>query len=177
MMTTIPNNELYKTPLAFAQWRVNELKKPVESGIINEIIAIVIEVVNGLLGQHDITHNPQTDVETNESTTNDENPNWALKSIRKVSAGFREVLEFMSVGVTAIGNINRVIMPFLVYVGISIYVGINSREFKSNIYRVLALLLLYIISYTELKSVPFFILFIVGIIVETMLIVHQYGSE
>ena len=42
----------YKTPLEFAKWRVNELKKPQQSGIINETIDIVIQLVSGILGQY-----------------------------------------------------------------------------------------------------------------------------
>ena len=42
----------YKTPLEFAKWRVNELKKPQQSGIINETIDTVIQLVSGILGQY-----------------------------------------------------------------------------------------------------------------------------
>jgi len=42
----------YKTPLAFAKWRVDELKKPRSAGTINNIIDAMVSIFLGLLGQH-----------------------------------------------------------------------------------------------------------------------------
>jgi hypothetical protein len=42
----------YKTPLAFAEWRVDELKKPRSAGTINNIIDAMVSIFLGLLGQH-----------------------------------------------------------------------------------------------------------------------------
>ena len=54
-VTSTPKNTLdphFQTPLSFAEWRINELKKPQPSGIVNETIASIIELVNGILGQY-----------------------------------------------------------------------------------------------------------------------------
>jgi len=42
----------YKTPLAFAEWRVDELKKPRSAGTINNIIDATVSIFLGVLGQH-----------------------------------------------------------------------------------------------------------------------------
>ena len=42
----------YKTPLAFAEWRVDELKKPRSAGTINNIIDAMVSIFLGVLGQH-----------------------------------------------------------------------------------------------------------------------------
>ena len=42
----------FETRLSFAEWRINELQKPQPAGIVNETIASIIELVNGILGQY-----------------------------------------------------------------------------------------------------------------------------
>lgn len=42
----------YKTPLAFAEWRINELKKPRSAGTINNVIDAMVSIFLGVLGQH-----------------------------------------------------------------------------------------------------------------------------
>ena len=46
------NDPHYKTPLAFAKWRVDELKKPRSAGTINNIIDAMVSIFLGVLGQH-----------------------------------------------------------------------------------------------------------------------------
>jgi len=46
------NDPHYKTPLAFAEWRVDELKKPRSAGTINNIIDAMVSIFLGVLGQH-----------------------------------------------------------------------------------------------------------------------------
>lgn len=42
----------YKTPLAFAEWRIDELKKPRSAGTINNVIDAMVSIFLGVLGQH-----------------------------------------------------------------------------------------------------------------------------
>jgi hypothetical protein len=132
----------YETPLEFAKWRVNELKKPQQSGIINEKIDTVIQLVSGILGQY---NRDGGDREFDGiSTSSLYQSDWFVKKI---------------------GNIRRVIVPFIIYVTL---IGVTfGSESNYNTYRLLALLLLYIISYTELKYVWFMIIFLGSIALET----------
>jgi cation transport ATPase len=121
---------------AFAQDRMNKLKKPITTGVINNTIDTIIRLVNGFLGQ------------SNDNQLSN--------------------------------NVMGVIVPFAIYVGLIVVTfGSNiwfSRKFNFNIYRILALLVLYIISYTELKKMQFFVFFLLGIGFEIWFIVLQYRS-
>jgi hypothetical protein len=46
------NDPHYKTPLAFAEWRIDELKKPRSAGTINNVIDAMVSIFLGVLGQH-----------------------------------------------------------------------------------------------------------------------------
>jgi hypothetical protein len=72
------------------------------------------------------------------------------------------------------GDILRVIVPSAIYLGLII--ATFSVEFNFNIYRILALMLLYIISYTELKYSQFFTIFLLGIGFEMVFIILKRGS-
>jgi cation transport ATPase len=128
--------EHFETTLSFAKWRVNELKKDQDVGIINETIATVIESVNGILGQYN------------------NSPTW--------------------------GNAIRLIMPCMIYISFAIVTFGNdiwfSHEFNLNVYRILALLVLYIISYAEMKYSYFVAIFITGIVIELLFIILNSGS-
>jgi len=176
----------YKTPLEFAKWRVNELKKPQQSGIINETIDTVIQIVNGILGQY---NRDRGDREFDDGGLN--SALWSNLSekkgfawwlvliptlvaalilfvsniIRLIPGIFTSSLYQSDWFVTTVGNIGRVIVPFIIYVTL---IGLTfGSESNYNTYRLLALLLLYIISYTELKYLGFMFIFLGSIAFET----------
>jgi hypothetical protein len=178
----------YKTPLAFAEWRVNELKKPVACGIINETIDAIIELVNGILGQYisieskeGSWHNKRQwgqDFKQFEGDNTvpflERKKSLVLMSLRKFFGFFLSITAFFPGYLP--DDLRRVFMPFFIY--IFLYVTTYaSKEYNFNIYRLLALLLLYIISYTELTYGRFCILFVIGIICETVLIICQSIDE
>jgi len=176
----------YKTPLEFAKWRVNELKKPQQSGIINETIDTVIQLVSGILGQY---NNGDTDGRGDYGgvfkTVISEPVNetgwkwWFIKffaiPLAIITFGFniiRWVISFFTSSlyqaewfVTIFGNIGRVIVPLIIYV--TLFGVTFGSESNYNTYRLLALLLLYIISYTELKYLGFMFIFLGSIAFET----------
>jgi hypothetical protein len=168
------NKEHYKTPLAFAEWRVNELKKPVAGGIINETIDAIIELVNGILGQH-IENDTQSwghNFEQFEDMTLPRNKrimSWVLRWPLNLAS-------VLSLFPGLSGNVRRVIMPVIIYIAIILATVIEDYYYY-NIYRILALLLLYIISYTELTYGRFCIIFLLGIAIEILVIAYQSGDE
>lgn len=180
------NDPHYKTPLEFAKWRVNELKKPQQSGIINETIDTVIQIVNGILGQYNRDRRGRefddgglnsalwSNLSRKTSIT------WWLVLLPTLVAAMilfvSNIIRFIpgifnsssyqaEWFVTRFGNIGRVIVPLIIYV--TLFGLTFGSESNYIIYRLLALLLLYIISYTELKYVWFMFIFLVSIAVET----------
>jgi hypothetical protein len=181
----------YKTPLEFAKWRVNELQKPQQSGIINETIDTVIQIVNGILGQYNR--------DGGDRQFDDGGLNSALWSnfwekgrklnpivrflfglatlvaalilfvsniIRLIPGIFTSSLYQSDWFITKVGNVGRVIVPLIIYV--TLFGVTLGSESNYNIYRLLALLLLYIISYTELKYLGFMVIFVVSITFESI---------
>jgi hypothetical protein len=189
----------YKTPLEFAKWRVNELQKPQQAGIVNETIDTVIQLVNGILGQFNRdSGNNQFDeggvmeVSKKEFYSNNNTlfnrglygVMWVIFGILNVIRGVFGIFtsSFIQTDgfIKSAGNFGRVIVPFIIYVTL-IVVTIGSempwfhRRYNFNIYRLLALLLLYIISYTELKYLGFMAIFLGSIGVEMWLLLQQKG--
>mgnify|MGYP006974186783 CR=1 FL=1 len=209
----IPKNTLdphFKTRLSFAEWRINELQKPQPAGIVNETIASIIELVNGILGQY---YNNR-DSENKKFDEGD-----VLKSLGEKMTKLREGVSrynivynvlmwflFFLMGVFVgiinsirtvvgmftssfiqfdrpqkmFGNYEKVIVPLIIYTTL-IVVTVGSempwfhRRYNFNIYRLLTLLLVYIISYTELKYFGFMAIFLASIGVEIWLIIQQKG--
>jgi hypothetical protein len=180
------NDPHYKTPLEFAKWRVNELKKPQQSGIINETIDTVIQIVNGILGQYNRDRRGRefddgglnsalwSNLSRKTSIT------WWLVSLPTLVAALilfvSNIIRFIpgifnsssyqaEWFVTRFGNVGRVIVPLIIYV--TLFGLTFGSESNYIIYRLLALLLLYIISYTELKYVWFMFIFLCSIAFET----------
>jgi len=186
----------YKTPLEFAKWRVNELQKPQQAGIVNETIASIIVLVNGILGQfnRDSGESKVRNQTVFEQFDNDGVMRILIEEYKKLdwSLGFWSYPRNLGVGVligigclialffnlirfflgiftssliksdwlvTKFGNVGRVIVPLIIYFTL---IG------NYNTYRLLALLLLYIISYTELKYLGFMVIFVVSITFESM---------
>ena len=207
---TIKNTDPhFETPLTFAKWRINELKKPQQAGIVNETIASIIELVNGILGQYnrdigEIEGNRQTLFQKfdNDGVLNilseEFKKTWLGPSILRslgvsilifiggVIALFFSLIRWV-VGIftssfiqtdgsiKSAGKIGKVIVPFIIYITL-IVVTVGSeihRGYNFNIYRLLSLLVLYIISYNELKYVWFMLIFVLSIIVETWFIIQK----
>jgi len=203
----------YKTPLEFAKWRVNELQKPQQAGIVNETIDTVIQIVNGILGQfnRDSGESKVRNQTVFEQFDNDgvmrilseeyKKLHWmgvdfwsrirnigvvCLIFIGFIIAGFFNLIRFFLGIFTSsliksdwlvtliksdwlvkeFGNVGRVIVPLIIY-GTLFIVTLGS-ESNYNTYRLLALLLLYIISYTELKYLGFMVIFVVSIVLEIL---------
>lgn len=154
----------YKTPLEFAKWRVNELKKPQQAGIVNETIDTVIQIVNGILGQYieDDSQSWGHDSIQFEDHAKNKVLRWFLWSVRWIP----KLISVIALAPGLHGNTRRVIIPCIIY-GTLIGVTLGS-ESNYNTYRLLALLLLYIISYTELKYLGFMVIFVVSITFESI---------
>jgi hypothetical protein len=202
----------YKTPLAFAEWRVNEFKKPVEGGIINETIDATIELVNGILGQYISIESKKLPAGEGNERQQGQRPWWAKQGkwgedVQQFEEGrgifALVVLKFVRVIFFLLGlffrggllkriigvllsiisffwgylpdDWRRVAMPIFIY--ICLFGGTLGAEYNYNIYRLLALLLLYIISYTELTYGKFCILFLLGIALEISVIAFQSIDE
>jgi len=171
----------YDTPVAFAKWRINEFKKPVRGGIINETIDTAIEFVNSILGQYieNDTHSWGHKFEQFEDGDMALRPynrkmSIFLRGLRLIPQGF----SIFALAPGAPGNIRRIIMPIILYIGLCVgTIGLFGGEYIFNIYRLLALLLLYVISYTELTYWWFCLVFLIGIGFEIVFIVLQSVSE
>lgn len=201
-VTSTPKNTLdphFKTPLSFAEWRINELQKPQPAGIVNETIASIIELVNGILGQYsgDSGNNnfDEGDVMTflmkkikNLIGT------WSLGNsfyivlmipillimlvivfiiniIRWVIGIFTSSFIQIDAAIKVVGNFGKVIVPLIIYT-FGLLMSLTS-EYNFNIYRLLALLLVYIISYSELKYLGFIMIFVLSIGFEIGLLIFK----
>lgn len=196
------NDVHFQTPLAFAKWRVNELKKPRQSGIINETIDTVIQSVNGILGQYN-RDNVETDIKyqtwfekfdkkgvmrdiLGNTPSMEELKNkpliilnyfgsvfvlfiffW-LNLMRFFISIFTSSLPQTDDFVKSYGNWGRIIVPLALYILLFGLTIVSSHNY--NIYRLLVLLLVFIISYTELKYVGFMSIFLLSIVVETWIL-------
>ena len=199
----------FETRLSFAEWRINELQKPQPAGIVNETIASIIELVNGILGQYN-----NRDSENKKFDEGDVmtflwekikklcGSSWGWNIVYKVLmilllAAMGVVVLFINIIRTVVGmftssfiqfdaaiemfgNFGKVIVPLIIYTTL-IVVTVGSempwfhRRYNFNIYRLLTLLLVYIISYTELKYLSFMAIFLASIGVEIWLIIQQKG--
>jgi len=74
-----------------------------------------------------------------------------------------------------VGNIFQVTIPFLIYA--SLFVLTIVTKYNFNIYRILALLFLYIISYMRLSYSIFMIIFLISLVFETYLLTKQQVKE
>ena len=199
----IPKNTLdphFKTRLSFAEWRINELQKPQPAGIVNETIASIIELVNGILGQY---YNRDS-----ENKKFDEGdvimllvekikklflPPWGwnlpykllmilLLVIMLIFVGIINIIRWgvsiftssfiqLDVAITKLGNFGKVIVPLIIYIS-GLIIALTS-DYNFNIYRLLALLLVYIISYSELKYLGFILIFVLSIGFEIWLLIFK----
>ena len=175
------SKEHFKTPLEFAKWRVNELLKPVAGGIINETIDVIIELVNGILGQHIENDSKQWGKDFEQFEMDATIPLQERPIISRILAWLRRGITFLISSISLFpglpGKYRRILMPIIIYGGLFAGTLGAFGEYNFNIYRLLALLLLYIISYTELTYGWFCILFLIGIGIEIGVIVLQMESE
>ena len=194
-----PKNTLdphFKTPLSFVEWRINELQKPQPAGIVNETIASMIELVNGILGQYSrYSGNNKLDEggvmvllieEIKKLCWSSWGFNFVYKVlmipllaamlvfvgiiniIRTVVGMFTSSFIQFDAAIEKFGNFGKVIVPLIIYT-FGLLMSLTS-EYNFNIYRLLALLLVYIISYSELKYLGFIAIFLVSIVFEIVLI-------
>jgi len=198
----IPKNKLdphFETPLSFAEWRINELKKPQPSGIVNETIASIIELVNGILGQYSgysgYSMNNELDeggvvVLLTRKIKELFGSSWGWDIFYKllmipllfimlviviiiniirwgVSIFTSSFIQF-DAAIEKFGNFGKVIVPLIIYAS-GLLIAFTS-EYNFNIYRLLVLLLVYIISYSELKYLGFIVIFLASIVFEIVLI-------
>ena len=208
----IPKNTLdphFKTRLSFAEWRINELQKPQPAGIVNETIASIIELVNGILGQYYNRESENKKFDEGDVMTflwENITKLWGGISLYNFVYNFVMMCLFLLMGVFVgsiniirtvvgmftlsfiqfdaaiemFGNYEKVIVPLIIYITL-IVVTVGSempwfhRRYNFNIYRLLTLLLVYIISYIELKYLGFMAIFLASIGVEIWLIIQQKG--
>lgn len=194
-----PKNTLdphFKTPLSFVEWRINELQKPQPAGIVNETIASIIELVNGILGQYSgYSGNNKLDEggvmvllieEIKKLCWSSWGFNFVYKVlmipllaamlvfvgiiniIRTVVGMFTSSFIQFDAAIEKFGNFGKVIVPLIIYAS-GLIIALTSK-YNFNIYRLLALLLVYIISYSELKYLGFIAIFLVSIVFEIVLI-------
>jgi hypothetical protein len=201
-VTGTPQNTLephFKTPLSFVEWRINELQKPQPAGIVNETIASIIELVNGILGQYSGDSGNNNFDEGDVMTSLMENikkliGTWSLGNsfyivlmipillimlvivfiiniIRWVIGIFTSSFIQIDAAIKVVGNFGKVIVPLIIY-SFGLLMSLTS-EYNFNIYRLLALLLVYIISYSELKYLGFIMIFVLSIGFEIGLLIFK----
>ena len=201
-VTSTPKNTLdphFQTPLSFAEWRINELKKPQPSGIVNETIASIIELVNGILGQYSgYSMNNKLDeggvvVLLQKKIKKLFGSSWGWDSFYKLLmiplllimwfiviiiniirwgvSIFTSSFIQLDAAIKMFGNFGKVIVPLILYTS-GLLITLTS-EYNFNIYRLLALLLVYIISYSELKYLGFIVIFVLSIGFEIGLLISN----
>tara|TARA_Y100000389_G_scaffold183983_1_gene201988 strand:- start:1285 stop:1905 length:621 start_codon:yes stop_codon:yes gene_type:complete len=201
-VTSTPKNTLdphFQTPLSFAEWRINELKKPQPSGIVNETIASIIELVNGILGQYSgYSMNNKLDeggvvVLLQKKIKKLFGSSWGWDSFYKLLmiplllimwfiviiiniirwgvSIFTSSFIQLDAAIKMFGNFGKVIVPLIIYTS-GLLITLTS-EYNFNIYRLLALLLVYIISYSELKYLGFIVIFVLSIGFEIGLLISN----
>ena len=201
-VTSTPKNTLdphFQTPLSFAEWRINELKKPQPSGIVNETIASIIELVNGILGQYSgYSMNNKLDeggvvVLLYKKIKKLFGSSWGWDSFYKLLmiplllimlfiviiiniirwgvSIFTSSFIQLDAAIKMFGNFGKVIVPLILYTS-GLLITLTS-EYNFNIYRLLALLLVYIISYSELKYLGFIVIFVLSIGFEIGLLISN----
>jgi len=188
----------FKTRLSFAEWRINELQKPQPAGIVNETIASIIELVNGILGQYynrDSENKKKFDeggvmMLLKEKIKELGGSSWGWNTVYKLlmilllgaMLVFVLIINVIRWGVSIFtssfiqfdrpqkmfGNYEKVIVPLIIY---GFFIALTSYNF--NIYRLLALLLVYIISYSELKYLGFILIFVLSIGIEIVLLIFN----
>lgn len=197
-----PKNTLdphFKTPLSFVEWRINELQKPQPAGIVNETIASIIELVNGILGQYSgYSGNNKLDEggvmvllieEIKKLCWSSWGFNFVYKVlmipllaamlvfvgiiniIRTVVGMFTSSFIQFDAAIEKFGNFGKVIVPLIIYAS-GLIIALTSK-YNFNIYRLLALLLVYIISYSELKYLGFIMIFVLSIGFEIGLLIFK----
>ena len=203
-VTKTPQNTLdphFKTPLSFVEWRINELQKPQPAGIVNETIASIIELVNGILGQYNNNRDSENkkfdegDVMTFLREKIKKLQGWnspynfvynlvmailfiimlvfvlILNIIRTVVGMFTSSFIQIDAAIKVFGNFGKVIVPLIIYT-LCLLMSLTS-DYNFNIYRLLALLLVYIISYSELKYLGFIMIFVLSIGFEIGLLIFK----
>lgn len=190
---TNDTNDISFNPVSFAEWRLKEFKKPQSAGVLNEGLEIISTIFREIIGDFENKSKPSL-VESDKSFLEEGikyfNNLWSGKQpMDKIFASFfiifggtlliiYYILKAPLFIITSILNLKLLELlglkktfsaPIIIYV---ILIGLSfSQKHIYDAYRMMWLLITYILLYTRNINIKFFAFFIVStIIIETYLI-------
>ena len=174
-------------PVRFAAWRLNEFKKPQSAGVLNEGLEKIADIFREIIGDFETERNPSFSEIDKKSFI----AKW-WEYFNKLRSDYGNVLAFL-VGI--IGVVFLIIyyvlkVPLLIITLIDYLLGYKYKKFSAPIiiygilvglsisqkytydaYRMMWLLITYILLYTRNSNIKLFAFLIVStIIIETILI-------
>jgi len=175
-------------PVRFAAWRLNEFKKPQSAGVLNEGLEKIADIFREIIGDFENERNP--------SFSEVDKPFFAKwwEYVNKLRSDYGNVLAFLVglIGVVFLGIYYVLKVPLLIITLIDyllgykykifsapiiiylILVGLSiSQKYTYDAYRMIWLLITYILLYTRNFNIKLLIPFIVFTIIgETMFIIY-----
>lgn len=182
-------NDISFNPVSFAEWRLKEFKKPQSAGVLNEGLEIISTIFREIIGDFENKSKPSL-VESDKSFLEEGikyfNNLWSGKPMDKIFAFFfiifggtlliiYYILKAPLFIITSILNLKlpglkkTFSAPIIIY---GILVGLSfSQKHIYDAYRMMWLLITYILLYTRNFNIKLFTIFIVlTIIIEIILI-------
>lgn len=182
-------NDISFNPVSFAEWRLKEFKKPQSAGVLNEGLEIISTIFREIIGDFENKSKPSL-VESDKSFLEEGikyfNNLWSGKPMDKIFAFFfiifggtlliiYYILKAPLFIITSILNLKlpglkkTFSAPIIIYV---ILIGLSfSQKHIYDAYRMMWLLITYILLYTRNFNIKLFTIFIVlTIIIEIILI-------
>lgn len=189
---TNDTNDISFNPVSFAEWRLKEFKKPQSAGVLNEGLEIISTIFREIIGDFENKSKPSL-VESDKSFLEEGikyfNNLWSGKPMDKIFAFFfiifggtlliiYYILKAPLFIITSILNLKLLELlglkktfsaPIIIY---GILVGLSfSQKHIYDAYRMMWLLITYILLYTRNFNIKLFTIFIVlTIIIEIILI-------
>lgn len=167
----IPNIENVNdfNPIKFAEWRINELEKPEGQSMINEVLLMISQLVLGLLGEF------ETNTNTGEGVFPDVRIREFFGKIKAYDSNNKFITVFKGLMfivlaclsfpylvinyiINIIGFNKKFISPVLIYIILVVF------SFSKNIdgYRLIWLLITYILLYSRDLTSGFFYIFYIN---------------
>ena len=180
-------NDISFNPVSFAEWRLKEFKKPQSAGVLNEGLEIISTIFREIIGDFENKSKPSL-VESDKSFLEEGikyfNNLWSGKPMDKIFAFFfiifggtlliiyyilKAPLFIITLILKLLGLTKTFSAPIIIYV---ILIGLSfSQKHIYDPYRMMWLLITYILLYTRNFNIKLFTIFIVlTIIIETYLI-------
>lgn len=187
-MSSQNTNDISFNPVSFAEWRLKEFKKPQSAGVLNESLEIISSIFREMIGDFENKRKPSL-VESDKSLSKE----W-LEYGTKLWSGDNYLNKFFAFWFFLFGGILLIIYyglkvplfiitlilkllgltktfsaPIIIY---GVLVGLSfSQKHIYDPYRMMWLLITYILLYTRNFNIKLFTIFIVlTIIIETYLI-------